>query len=294
MDINPRNPYVITDSAQYDRRINSEEKLIQYIRTQLGEPLITVDVTNDQIKNVIDEAFRKFSEWAWDGQFPIFIVMEVQEDIQDYVLDYRVKAIKGISIAKGLDNYSTNTGGISLGGFGLIPINYVPYVDPMGNVSSLERGGNGISPSFSVPGIAGSVANNGSGSDSVQQAWAYMSNYQGLMNLFSKSISYAYNTGTHILRIFDKVSGKIGIEAELEYIPNPEFDDNYGHPWIKDYALNMTKKIWGNNVGKFSGTLVGGSTVNYDRLISEADQELERLNQELIDRWSEPLGIYSD
>ena len=34
--------------TQQDRKIDSEEKLMNYIKTHLGSPLITVDVTEDQ------------------------------------------------------------------------------------------------------------------------------------------------------------------------------------------------------------------------------------------------------
>jgi len=294
MDINPRNDLPFIDETQRDRRINSEKKLIEYIRKMLGEPIIKVDVTDEQIRYAIDDAFRKFSEWVIDGQDRWLVILPVQEDIQNYRLDERIKAIRGISTVAGFTNSSQYGGStITLGAFGTIPVGYIPYIYPDGTgMSRLER--TGETGNFEVPGVAGSVSGIGTGmGNAVQTAWAYMTNAQAMQNLFQPNMEYHYNTGQHILRIFEKVSGNIAIDAEIEYIPNPQYDDNYGHPWIKDYALNLVKKTWGNNVGKYDATVIGGARINYDRIISEAESELQRLNEELIDRWTEPMGIFS-
>ena len=45
-------------------RIYSKKDLIQYIRGQLGEPLIKVEVTDFQISEMIDSAVQKFTEYC--------------------------------------------------------------------------------------------------------------------------------------------------------------------------------------------------------------------------------------
>ncbi len=285
--------------SQRNRKIDSEDKLVKYIRTQLGEPLITVDVTDTQIRYCIDDCFKKFTDWAYDSTQHMAFVIEMQSGIQDYILDDRVKAIYDMSIADTTTSYADfASGGISLGGFGMVPIGYVPYVDPMGNVSSLSRNGlGGAGFQGTATGVAGGVAgpNSGGGSpgDAMEAAWAAMANAQTMQNLFGKSVSYDFNSQNHILRIFEDFAGPVLIEAALEYIPNADHDDIYGHSWIKEYALNLTKNVWGSNVGKYSSSLVGGSDINYDRLLSESETALDRLNEDLLEKWSEALGIFS-
>jgi hypothetical protein len=279
------------------RKIDSEAKLVSYIKTQLGSPLITVDVTEEQILNCIDDAFLKFTDWAYDAQQSQVFVIETDPEIQDYILDDRVKAIYDISIADTTSGYANHaSSGISLGGFGSIPVNYIPYVDPMGNVSSLAQGGDGNGLDSSASGVAGGVAGPHTGQstgDGIETAWAVMANAQTMQNMFGKNVSYDYNSQNHILRIFEKISGPIAIEAALEYQPNPEYDNVYGHNWIKSYSLNLVKRTWGTNLGKYSSSLVGGSEINYDRIISEAETQLEILDEQLIERYSEALGVFS-
>jgi len=112
-------------------------------------------------------------------------------------------------------------------------------------------------------------------------------------SMFGQSISFDFNSQNHILRIFEPILTPIAIEASIIYVPNPEHDDAYGHAWIKAYSLNKTKLIWGQNVGKYSQSLVGGASVNYDRIIQEAQEQLQQLEEDLLEKYSAPLGIYS-
>ena len=288
-------PKNISISSQ-DRKVNSEAKLVKYIRTQLGEPLITCDVTDAQILNCIDDTFLKFTDWVFDAQQHMTFVIEMQAGIQDYILDDRIKAIYDMSIADTTTSYAAyGGGGVNLGSFGQIPIGYIPFIDPMGNSSSLETSGGG-GPG-SATGVAGGVAgpNTGAKDDKggVETAWAAMANAQTYQNLFGKSVSFDFNNQNHILRIFANHSGPVMIEGALNYAPNPEHDDVYGHNWIKSYSLNLVKHVWGENVSKYSASLVGGSTINYDRILSESENELAKLDEQLIERYSEALGIFS-
>jgi len=293
------------NQRQRARKVDSEEKLKNFILSKLGEPLITVDVTEDQILNSIDEAFAKFSDWIYNGQQQQVFIIETISGVQDYILDDRVQAISGVSFARGLEG--TGSGSISGGingsiagiGFGsLLPPQYVPYVNAEGQMSSLASNGNfSCFNNYSASGVVGGVAGPHTGQQTdargIEAAYAAMVNAQSLAAMFGGNISYDFNSQTHILRIFEDISGPIAIEASLYYIPNPEYDSAYGHSFIKEYSCALVKRQWGQNLGKFDSTLIGGSSVNYQRLIDEAQAEIDRLEEDLINRWSEPLGIYS-
>ncbi len=293
--VTPNNQPKKINLGQRSRRINSEDKLIDFIYTKLGHPMIQVDVTEDQVKLAIDEAIRKWTDYALEAQENQVIILNTQQGIKDYILDDRVMAIYDCSITDTTTSYAKNTGsGIDLGGFGMVPVNYIPYVDPLGNVSSLERGGGEGAGSIGVAGaVSGPHSGGGSDSDAMERAYSSMVYAQTMQNLFGTSISFDYNASNHILRFFNDVQGPVALEVALEYIPNPEHDDAYNHPWIKEYSLNLVKLQWGTNTGKYSSPLIGGAEINYSDLKSEAQSELERLNEELIERFSEPLGIFS-
>jgi hypothetical protein len=282
---------------QQNRKINTEEKLVDYIKTMLGDGLITVDVSDKQIKLAIDDTVRKWADWAYSGQQHMVFTIEAKDTVNSYYLDERILAIYGISIADSNTNYGSGSGGgTSLGGFGQIGVNYIPYVNMEGQVSSLERGGAGFG-NYSATGVAGGVAGgpatSGNPMEQMEIAYVQLVQSQMLNSMFGESVSFDFNPSNHILRIFEPIAGPILIEGALEYIPNPDHDDAYAHSWVKEYALNKVKLIWGQNVGKFTQNLIGGASINYDRLISEAQEALDRLDEDLLNKYSEALGIFS-
>ena len=293
--ITNRNSPRVINTVQQDRKIDSEEKLIQYVRTMLGEPLITVDVTDSQIQLIIDEAFRKWSDYAFESMDRMIFTLPVFEDVQDYLLDDRVASINGVSFADGLANYISSSNGIWAGlpMMDQIPVNYVPYVNAEGQTSSLESMGSALGES--ATGVAGGVAggpSTGGGKNDPGLAYAMLADSQTLQSIYSSTVEWEFNPSSHILRIFRQLSGLIMVEAALHYYPNPDFDDGFNTPWIKEYTIAKTKFLWGNNVGKFSQNLVGGAQINFDRLLSEAQQEIDRLEERLITQ-SPPLGVFS-
>ena len=89
----------------------------------------------------------------------------------------------------------------------------------------------------------------------------------------------------------DTYSAKYLVEGQARYKVDPEFDLIYNESWVKDFAKAKTQLLWGQVLGKYSQSLVGAATVNYDRLISEAQSDIERLMEELQEKWVDPAPI---
>ena len=286
-----RNQPDIVNTRQRSRRIDSEDKLIHYVRTLLGEPMIAVDVSDDQIALIIDETVRQFSDFAYGGEQKVAFIIEGKKDIQDYVLDYRVQAIESISFANSLGSVNQpGAGGINLGpGWGTVGIGYVPHITMQGEISNLEgsASGNGIEG-----GIAGGVSSGGR-LEMTSNAFATLSQRDTLQALFGVGVNFEFNANSKILRIFENIEGPFLVEAAVEYVPNPEYDEIYNHPWIKNYVLNKTKFLWGTVTGKYSQSLVGGAEINYADMKSEAEAALEKLDDDLLNKYSGALGMFS-
>jgi hypothetical protein len=297
MNLTPKNINIV----QQNRRVDTEEKLVNYILTQLGDGLITVDVSRDQILFSIDETFDKFTRWAYDAQQHAVFIIETSSGVHDYILDDRILDIYDMNIIDTTTSYGSGGGingswqGMPLGQVIGAPL-YVPYVSPDGSSSSLETGASGAPYGAGASGVAGGISSDrtdGGNDGNIEGILASWANAEMMQNIFAQSVAYNYNTQNHILRIFDEINGPIMIEAAMIYVPNPMYDMAYGHPWIKEYSLNLVKKRWGENIAKFSTTLVGGSTLNYDRIISEAQEALDKLDEDLLNKYSPAFGIFS-
>jgi len=66
----------------------------------------------------------------------------------------------------------------------------------------------------------------------------------------------------------------------------------YNEPWLKHYTTALFKRQWATNLKKFSGIqLPGGVTLDGDKLYSEAIDEIEKLEQDLMTK-SAPLDFF--
>lgn len=288
-----RNQPRVVNQRQQSRRIDSEDKLLDYTRTMLGEPMITVDVSDDQIRLLIDDTVRKFSDFAYGGEQRIAFVIEGKGDVQDYILDPRVQAVLSVSWANSLgsSSYGSGAGGINLGpGWGTIGVGYVPHITMQGEVSSLSVGGGNAGTN--VSGVAGGIGS-GSRMDGVTNAYASIAQRDTLQALLGRGVNFEYNSNTKILRVFEVIEGNFVVEASAEYIANPEFDEVYSHPWVKDYIVASARRLWSTVTGKYTQSLVGGAEINYDKMQSEAEAMIEKLDEDLLNKYSEALGIFS-
>ena len=292
-----RNQPRVVNQAQQSRRIDSEEKLLDYVRTMLGEPMITVDVSDEQILLLIDDTVRKFSDFAYGGEQRIAFIVEGMNDVQDYILDRRVQAVLSVSFANslGASSFGAGAGGINLGpGWGTIGVGYVPHITMQGEVSSLSVGGAGGGACSTVTGgVAGGVSQ-GSRMDGVTNAYASIAQRDTLQAMLGRGVNFEFNSNSKILRVFEALgNANFIVEASAEYVPNPDFDEVYAHPWVKDYAVSLTRRLWSTVTGKYSQALVGGAEINYDKMQSEAEQMIEKLDEDLLNKYSEALGIFS-
>ena len=238
--------------------IKTKEDLISYIRTRLGEPVHDVEITDPQIELCIGESIQKFSDFAMGGTELSYYQIPVIQGVFQYQLDSRVTALTDVKFRSNSFSYQLP------GGLIITPSDF----------------------------FAGALMP--SGKTDITSVAAVLAEISVLEKYFDIMPAWDYNDNTKILTFFQDISlygNNMVIECTLSYSPK-EYDAIYDHQWIKEYALAKAKFQWGSNVGKYDGTLINGSRINYEAFKSEALADIERLNQELLSRWSRPLGIY--
>ena len=64
------------------------------------------------------------------------------------------------------------------------------------------------------------------------------------------------------------------------------FPNVYNDIWLKRYVTAQFKRQWGSNLSKFNGvTMIGGVTLNGEKLFTEAQTEIEKLEKEIRDSY---------
>ena len=70
------------------------------------------------------------------------------------------------------------------------------------------------------------------------------------------------------------------IECYRKIDPN-DMTDVYNDMWLKKYATAKVKYQWGQNLSKFGGiALPGGVTLDAEQMMTEAQEEISRLEEE--------------
>jgi hypothetical protein len=81
------------------------------------------------------------------------------------------------------------------------------------------------------------------------------------------------------------------VVAECYAAINPDvYNLVWNDRWLKEYATQLIKRSWGNNLSKFAGLqLPGGVTLDGKTIQSEATAEIERLENEMEKNYGAPL-----
>lgn len=237
-------------------RINTKSGLRDYVKSQLGAPTINIEVTNSQIDQIIDDTVQKFTEYAYG-------------------------TLEGTVI-------------VQLNGAGTYPM-----PETMTNLIKLSKGGTSNLTNFGSNFGAGYVPDLWSEQyfstsltgDIIPSIIAISSTKAMLDKYFGDDVHYNFNHLSKQLQVLESYTGPAVLHYQYEYLANDNNDLVFNHEWVKGYTKAKVKELWGTVTGKFDQTLVGGARINYDRLLSEAQQEIESLNEELLTKWSDPAPI---
>jgi hypothetical protein len=237
-------------------RINTKAGLRDYVKSQLGAPTINIEVTDAQIDEIIDDTVQKFTEYAY-GTLEGSVIVQINgmgEYDMPNTMTNLIKLSKGST--SNITNFSANFGS-----------GYVP------NLWS-EQFFTGSLTGDIIPGII-----------------AISTTKAVLDKFFSDDIVFNFNHLSKKLQVLENYTGPAVLHYQYEYLADDNNDLVFNHEWIKGYTKAKTKELWGNVVGKFDQSLVGGARINYDRLLQEAQADIERLNEELLTKWSDPAPI---
>lgn len=237
-------------------RINTKTGLKDYIKSQLGYPTINIEVTDTQINQIIDDTVQKFTEYAY-GTLEGTVVVQLTGKKEYAMPDTMTNLIK---LSKGSTSNITNFGA----NFGA---GYVP------NLWS-EQFFTGSLTGDIIPGII-----------------AISTTKSVLDKFFADDIAYNFNPHKKVLQVLENYSGPAVLHYQYEYLADENNDLIYNHEWVKQYTIAKVKFLWGTVTGKFDQALVGGARINYGDMKSEATEAIDKLNEELLSKWSDPAPI---
>lgn len=237
----------------------SRSTLISWAKRKLGHPVIQINVSVEQIEDRLDEAIQKFQEYHEDATERIFLKHQfTQEDItNEYIsISDDIIGIKGIwPLAQNSANSSA----------GIFSAAYQFRLNDMFNLTKSSLIGYTIT----------------------------MQHMALLDRMFSKEPIIEFNKHQNRLYLYTdwaSITVDSYIIVECFRILDPAtYSDIYNDSWLKQYFTALVKLQWGENLSKYEGVqIAGGATLNGSRLIQEANESIQKLEDDLEKKCSEP------
>lgn len=250
--------------------IQSRQDLVEYIYRKLGAPVIEINLDDTQVEDSITDALQFFQEYHFDGSERRYISQQVtQADIDNKYIQTppNVSSVSRVFRKQAATIGSGNTS--------------------PGNLFDLQH-------QFTKNEIYEIARNNTGGLLGYYVTFQYISNLDDIINF-------------HLYHRFRKPTRKLHIDTDWqENFPvgsfivyecfeeiNPEtFSQIYDNWYLKRLCVAHAKKQWATNIKKFAGIqLPGGVTLDGQTMYSEAIEEITMLEQDVIQKFSEPDGF---
>lgn len=252
--------------------ITSRSQFKDYCLRRLGFPVIELNLDDDQVEDRIDDALQYWQDYHFDGlQKVYYIHLVTQTDINNRYLD--------LSNVQDSQNNALQIVGVT---------RIFPIQDSQATINMFDlRYQLRLNELYDFT------------SASYINYTLTQQHLRSLEIMFTGEVPIRYNRHMQKLLIdwgWGASEAPVGtvVVAECYATLNPEvYNQMWNDRWLKEYATALIKRMWGNNLKKFSGiTLPGGVMLNGDKIYEEAMGEIEKLESEMQVEYGAPLEWY--
>jgi len=267
---------------------NSRKELIEYCLRALGAPVSEINVDEEQLNDRLDDALQYFQERHFDGIQRVFLKHKLLKDEID-------------TVRKNPSYTNVNTGN----NVGITTTiieeseNFIPLPDTIVSVNSVFK-----SDSSSISSGMFNIKYQIFLNDLYYFGTLDLLNYamtktylEDISRIITPDVQLRFNKKNHRLYLdvnWAMLKSDQYIIIDCYRIVDPaEFPKIYNDYWLKKYLTASIKKQWAQNMSKFNNVqLLGGVTMNGEKLYSDAERELEAIERQLRDEYElPPLGL---
>ena len=236
-------------------KITSLTDFKTYLYSMLGRPVITIELSESQMENIIYDTVQDFQRYnASEGSYEDYMVIDLSGGVMYYDLS-------GTNVEGVVDML------LSVGSQGNINVLFSP-------VNMLLGGNSGIMNLMQY------------GMADYYSAMMYL---REITNTFS--VKYTLNYNAELERLTVTPTPTESLRGMLKVYKRNVSEQIYNHPLVKKLALARCKVLWGRNIGKFTITLPGGGTYNGMEIKSEGEAEEEEFLTAMKQE-SEPIDFF--
>jgi hypothetical protein len=271
----------------------TREELITYCKRQLGAPVLEINVADEQVQDLLDDAVQFFQERHFDGVYPAFLKYKLTEaDIK-----------RGRSRGGNDDNVgiTTSTATATIDG-GTTSFSW----EETSNYLQVPPEVIGVTKIFHYDG-SNTVTNN---MFSVKyQLFLNDIYYWGsteiltyaMVKTYLEDINFLLTTQKQIR--FNQRQDRLYLDVDWGNVTEGDYiimdcyrvlnPNDYSRVWndsfLKPYLTALMKRQWGMNLIKFQGVkLPGGVELNGRQIFDDAEKELERIREMMSNAYELP------
>tara|TARA_R100000278_G_scaffold122918_1_gene110484 strand:- start:162 stop:1004 length:843 start_codon:yes stop_codon:yes gene_type:complete len=276
-------------------RPNTRQGLIDYCFRKLGAPVLEINVDDDQVDDLVDDALQLFGERHFDGIERMYLKYQLSQDDID-----RGKA----SGTSGVGIVTTTGTSTNVSGLGTITSNFYEtsnFIQVPDAVVGIEK-----VFKFDSSSISG-------GMFSIKyQLFLNDLYYFNSVNLLQYSMTKRYLEDIDFLLTtdkqlrFNKRQNRLYLDLDFasqdaetflviecyRVLDPDQFTGVYNDQFLKLYLTALIKRQWGQNLIKFRGTkLPGGIELNGREIYDDAIRDLDSIKQRMQEYETPPLDF---
>ena len=261
---------------------STRQQLIDYSLRKLGFPVLEINVDDDQIDDLVDDALQYFQERHFDGVERVFLKHELTEANLNTLKTSNTTTSASSSVGVSNPQFTERNNFLQLPDHvlgvekvfkmdqstissGLFNIKYQIFLNDLYYYGALDL-----------------------------MNYAMVKTYlEDLSRLITPDVQLRFNKKRHRLYLdidWDQVSNDTYLIVECTRLVDPAgCDDLYNDWWLKRYVTSLIKRQWGINMMKFQGVMLpGGVSLNGRQMFDDAKLEIEQLEYELKTEYELP------
>ena len=256
---------------------SSRSELITYCKRQLGDPVLQINIDDEQVSNVIDDTIQFFQENCYNGMERCYLRHEL-------TADDKTRFAGEVTTSSGTTDWEEAT-------------NYIPIPDHVV----------GISKVFGI--VGNSIRSNLFGIEyQIYLNDLYAFGSIDILNYFMtkqylETLDMILNNGSFQQFRYTMRRDRLYLDVDMDFLQENQWllveahrlidpDDAtemYNDMFVKRYATALMKKQWGQNLIKYNNVqLPGGLTLNGRQLYEDAIGEIATIESEVLSKYAIP------
>ena len=273
----------------------TRQQLIDYCISKLGAHVLEINVDDDQVDDLVDDAIQLFNERHFDGVERMYLKYEITQGDIDRGVGAKIAGESAIDGKNGIGIVTTTATSTSIPGYGTTTTtfyensNFLQIPESVVGVHKIFK--------FDTSSISGSMfsikyqlfLNDLYYFNSVELLQYSMTKtrLEDIDFLLTPEAQVRFNQRQDRLYMdIDWGAQKAGnfLVIDCQRALDPEtFNQVYNDYFVKLYLTALIKRQWGQNLIKFRGVkLPGGLELNGREIYDDAERDLERIKEKMM------------